>query len=51
MKKNYLAPNTMIVELAIESALLDASVNTLGGEAKSDAVGMSRQSAGWDDEE
>lgn len=51
MKKNYLAPNTMIVELAIESHILDASVQHLGDKASSGSVGMSRRDSGWDDEE
>lgn len=41
----------MIVELAIESHILDASVQHLGRMASSESEGMSRRDSGWDDEE
>lgn len=48
MKKTYISPNTSVIEVKMESLLVQAS----GSEASSSAVSLSRQSnSSWDDEE
>ena len=52
MKKNYMAPNTNIVEIKVDTLMQTNSVENLRStEASSESTGMSRGRGGWDDED
>ena len=48
MKKTYINPEMEIFKLAISQPVLDASVTTLGGEAKAGTTGMGHANDGDD---